>query len=347
MLLNINTVNFRIFKTIGNIFHPAQISSNHISSSTNTPIYSDPYLISYLSLEKSKISLKASKEKQRSSLRKLCDITRSIGVVIVAGTVTSALIASGVGIAGIGIAIGAGILAGTLFGAVTNAITCAVDNDWSDFWSQTFDDFKISCISVIGLACGCGAARLVLGGSKVAAGASASRTLLANVAGGITNTTVAHSCNVGITYANARRDFKEFLKQNNLENSSNEEKARLYQEYLRLNGLDNMSLLKTFGFAILTTTISRNVNNRFQIAREMKAKAALRQGLHTKGLQPAESVFAESTVLGGVNLTSGMLEHGNNFTLEEKLGAIFRNYAGGLTGHYVQPKIQVALNRRA
>ncbi|MBI3308884.1 MAG: hypothetical protein HYZ79_05885 [Candidatus Melainabacteria bacterium] len=351
MLLYINTANFRISQILGNIFHPTKTHSHDISNETNTlsSIQSNPY--SCLNLEKLQAHLNVSTEKPKSFLGKLCSTMRSIAVVIVASIVTSALIASGVGIAGIGIAIGAGILAGTLFGAATNAITCAADNDWSNFWSQTFDDFKVSCISVIGLACGCGAVRLVMGSSKVAAGASASRKLWANLASGVTNTAVSNSCNVGITYANARKDFKEFLKQNNLENSSNEEKARLYQEYLRHNGLDNMSLLKTFGFAILTTAISRNVNNRFQIAREIKAKAALKEGLNTPTLQSTKSVLAENTVLSGVGLTSEMLERGSNITLEEKISTVFRNYLGGLAGHlssgYVQPKIQTVLNRQA
>ncbi len=341
----------QISQMLGNIFYPSRAPSNSSIQSTASllPRQSDQYLTSRHSQEP-RIASTLPKEKSPSLGNKLWNTIRSTAVVLTAVIITSALMASGVGIIGIGITIGAGILAGTAFGATTNALTCAANDDWSNFWSQTFDDFKSSCVGAVSTAAGCGVARLITGSGQVAVQASASRKLWANVASGITNTTVSTSSNLGLTYANARKNFKEFLKQNNLEDCSNEEKARLYQDFLRHNGLDTRNIVKTFGFAILTSIVSRKISGRFQLSRDAQSQAALSQGLNVSRLQATKSILAENTMLSGVNLSSGMIERGNSFTLEQKLATIFGNYAGGVSGHlssnYVQPRIQTTINRR-
>ena len=345
-------MNYQISQILGNIFSPTRSRSSSSTQSTSPLLHSqsDQYITNNQHSPESKLFSHPPKEKPKSLQRALWNTIRSTAVVLIAVVVTSALIASGVGIVGIGVAIGAGVLAGTAFGATTNALTCAANDDWSDFWSQTFDDFKSSCIGSISTAAGCGVARLVTGSGQAAIQASASRKLWANVASGVTNTTVSTSSNLGLRYATARQDFKEFLKQNNLENCSNEEKNRLYQDFLRQNGLDNISIIKTFGFAVLTSVVSRKISGRFQISRETQAQAALSQGLNISRFQATKSILAENTILTGVGLSSGMLERGNSFTLEQKVGTVFGNYAGGITGHlssnYVQPKIQAISNRR-
>jgi len=348
-LYYIKTINSQIPHTLSNyfrsflsIFTPAAASA--ISSTTQKH---DQYLSD--DLQKSSNTLP---NPQKPPTKSLCNsvwgAVRSTGVVLVAIIVTSALMTGGIGIAGIALAIGTGILAGTAFGAFTNAMTCMATGDWSEFGSKTFDDFKASCIGAISTAAGCGVGRLVIGSGKTAAQASINRRLCSNIANGITNSTVSTSANTCLAYKKARENFKEYLKQNNLENCSNEEKVKLYQDFLQRNGLGTRNVAKTFGFAILTSAIGRKVGTRFQIARD--AKAVLNEGMKTSNLQAVKSILVENTVLTGIGLSSGVIEHGNNFTFEDKVSTVFGNYAGGMTSHissnYIQPKIQTRITKK-
>lgn len=345
----IKTTNLQTPHTLGNYFRSflSTFSSSAASAVSSTTQKNDQYLPS-----NSQRASNPLPPPQKPPTKSLCNsiwgAVRSTGVVLVAIIVTSALIASGVGIAGIALAIGAGILAGTAFGALTNAMTCTATGDWSEFSSKTFDDFKASCIGAISTAAGCGIGRLVLGSGKTAAQVSINRRLCSNIANGITNSTVSTSANTCLAYKKARENFKEYLKQNNLENCSNEEKVKLYQDFLQQNGLGTRNVAKTFGFAILTSVVGRKVGTKFQIARD--AKAVLNEGVKTSNLQAVKSILAENTVLTGISLSSGALEHGNGFTFEDKVSTVFGNYAGGMTSHissnYIQPKIQAKITKK-
>ena len=333
------------YKTLSNYFN------SFLSTSSLPKIHSpSPRYDQYSGSNLPKAS-KPSEPLQDKSTKPLCEAAwkaiRGTGVVLIAIIVTSSLMAGSVGIAGIAVAIGAGILAGTAFGALTNAMTCMVTGNWSEFGSKTFEDFKSSCICAISTAAGCGVARLITGSGQAAAQASVNRRLWGNVASGITNSTVSTSASTCLAYKKAREDFKEYLKQNNLENCSNEEKVKLYQDFLQQNGLGIRNIAKTFGFAIITSAIGRNIGSRFQISRE--AKVALHQGMERSRSQALKSILLENTILTGVGLGSGTLEHGDQFTLENKLGTAFGNYAFGMTSHissnYAQPKIQPQITK--
>ncbi len=342
MLSNINTTNLRAMHA-----HNSQANS-HSTELTQTPtqLQSDHYITSPHPSPKIIQPHFPPQEQQAKPLsEKLWGAIRGTIVGLTAAIITGALMASGVGLIGVGIAILAGIFAGTAIGALTNAITCSRNGDWSKFWDQTFDDFKSSCVCAISTAAGFGVARLITGTGQVAAKASVSRRLWANTLSGITNTGVSYSTNLGFAYSTARKDFKEFLKQNNLEHYSDEEKARLYQDFLQQHKLDTRSILKSFGFAILTSAISRRIGSKFQLSRD---QAILKSGLNPSRLQTTRSLFTEATILSGISLGSGTLEHGRNLPLENKVSTIFGNYAGGITGHYssnyIQSKIQPRIN---
>ncbi len=342
MLSNINTTNLRATHSHNN--HTNSHSTE--LTQTLTPLQSDHYITSPRPSQRPAQSPCLPQEQQTKPLsEKLWGAIRGTMIGLTAAIITGALMASGVGLIGAGIAILAGVFAGTAVGALTNAIACSRSGDWSKFWDQTFDDFKSSCICAISTAAGFGVARLITGTGQAATKASISRRLWANTLSGITNTGVSYSANLGLAYNNARKDFKEFLKQNNLEHYSDEEKARLYQDFLQRHKLDTKSILKSFGFAVLTSAISRRIGSKFQLSRD---QAILRSGLNPSRLQTTRSLFTEATILSGISLGSGTLEHGRNLPLENKVSTIFGNYAGGITGHYssnyIQSKIQPRIN---
>ena len=290
---------------------------------------------------------------QRSFWGRVWGAVRSTAVVLAATVVTGALIASGVGIVGVALAIGAGILAGTAVGTVTNAATCLATGDWSKFGQTFIEDLKSSSIGAVSTACGFGVARLVTGGAQAAATVTAGTRLLGAASAGASGATVSTVIGTADQLHQANQEFTQHIEQKQREEGrtlTQREIADERQRFMEERKLTMAQILRGGATNIVTGALSGGVGARFQAARQ-GVQSSLAQGLNaTRGQVLRSSIAAEATVLAGIGMGSSVVSHGE-LTLEESIQHIGSSYAGGYIGnrvnHMMERRAQAARAQQA
>ena len=253
--------------------------------------------------------------------------------VIAAATVatggTAGALMAGYGtVAGGALAIGVGTVAGTTVGGLSNFARAGVDENYSatDAVAQTITDAKSSAIAAASAVTGAGVAGKIIGKAGGEAVSLTTRLVAGSAAGG-TGASVSTAINTTEQYVRAQNEFKKLYGDQNI---PDEQKQKLYEEFMRERRLGGDQIVKDAAINIGIGMVSGGQGAKAQAARDATGSVAKKILITT-----AEATGSSVAGLTGSALKGQLLNKDGSINVEsvmqETISSGISSYIGGVS----------------